>query len=285
MSWQLLMIISVSFSSFSTLAQRTMMKDNKGNSFSFSILFQTMGAILIGVFGVLFQDMTYPSLLPVFWNLALMASLYGIGSVFMFKALEDIEASAFTVLFSVSTIFSIVGATIFLDEGLSSTQIIGAISILAGVILVSYKSLKLDFDTGEVLTLVAALCFGLAIVNDRYILSNSDFEVFPFLTLGYFLPVIPMILINPKAISGMKIFFKRNVFSKILLFTLLYVIHSITFYLALQKSENTSQISSVGKTSTVLTVLLAIIFLKEQTKLQRKLIGVILSFLGLLLIT
>ncbi len=279
------MIISVSFGSFSTLSQRVMMKDHKGNSFSFSILFQTLGAILIAIFGFLFQDMNYPTPFPMIQNFVLMAILYGLGSALMFKAFEDIEASEFTILFSLSTVFSIVGATIFLGEGLLAPQVLGVALILLGVILVSYKSFKFKLKKGEIFTLIAAFCFGLAIVNDRYILSTSDFNLFPFLTLGYFLPVIPMALIKPKAITEMKIFLKINVLAKILIFTGLYIVHSISFYLALDRSGNTSQISSVSKVSTILTVLLAIILLRERDNLVRKVIGVILAFGGLLLLT
>lgn len=57
------------------------------------------------------------------------------------------------------------------------------------------------------------------------------------------------------------------------------------FFVALQKAPNSSQVAAINLTSVIVIVLLSIIFLKEHTDWLKKIVGAVLSFIGLLLLT
>jgi uncharacterized membrane protein len=64
------------------------------------------------------------------------------------------------------------------------------------------------------------------------------------------------------------------------IFCFFYSIQAVTYYLAYQSGALLSQLSPVTKLSTVVTVLLGIIFLKERDNLPRKIIATILATAG-----
>ena len=65
--------------------------------------------------------------------------------------------------------------------------------------------------------------------------------------------------------------------------TLLYGLSALAFFTALQITPNASLAFAMYAFSGVLTVVLAIILLKEKDYLSRKIVGAVLSLVGLLL--
>ncbi len=63
-----------------------------------------------------------------------------------------------------------------------------------------------------------------------------------------------------------------------------YAVSAITIFLAYQVGRNAAQIAPLNQTATIVTVILAIIFLNERSDLARKIIGAIVSFIGVVLI-
>lgn len=162
-------------------------------------------------------------------------------------------------------------------------QFIGAGLLLSGVLLVTIKAFKINFNKGELFALLAAVFFGFATTNDRFILKS--FNLYPYVALAFIVPPIFMAIAYPKSISKMKVFLEKKILIKMILLCVIYAISSVTFFAALQSSSNSSQITTVNLTSVILTVILSIIFLKERDFLVRKILGAILSFAGLILLT
>ena len=76
----------------------------------------------------------------------------------------------------------------------------------------------------------------------------------------------------------------RNFLKKLGMLSILYAASAITIFSAYQVGRNAAQIAPLNQTSTILTVILAIIFLKERSQLVRKLLGGLLSFIGIVLV-
>ena len=72
---------------------------------------------------------------------------------------------------------------------------------------------------------------------------------------------------------------------KMLLLCVLYATQAILFFAALQMSKNSSRIASINLVSVIVTVLMAIAFLKEKGDLAQKLLGAVSSFIGLILVS
>jgi len=283
MSWQLLILISVVLYSISVLLQRVILKENESRPIAYSIIFQLLAGIVIGIVGLIFADMSLPSNPgSLFWNLILMTLLYGFSNLFIFKSLKLTEASKFTIIFATRAFFTVLASSIVLKELLTGTQLLGTLLIFAGVILVNLKTSKFSFDKGSLFALAGALAFGFATTNDRFLLKS--FAVYPYLTLAFIAPSIMMSLVFPKELKHIKLFLDKNLFKKMLVLTTIYALSAAAFFAALQKSANSSQVVSVNLTSVIVTVFLAVIFLKERDNLPKKIVGAILSFIGLLLL-
>ena len=280
MSWQILVAVSVVTYSVSVLLQRILLKDEKIDSVAFSIVFQLLtGALILGY--ALTRGFSSPNLLPLLPNLALMTFLYGAGNVFIFKALKAIEASEFTIIFATRTVWIILAAVLFLSEQFSLVQLLGTGLILSSVVLVSWqKGLKLS--RGVLLSLAAAACFGLAFANDAFIIRN--FDVPSYLGIAFIVPALAVWMVFPKSSSKMLPMLKKSFLKKLGVLSVLYATSAITIFLAYQIGRNAAQIAPLNQTSTILTVLLAIIFLGEKSQLTRKLIGAVLSFIGIILV-
>jgi len=280
MNWQILVAVSVITYSVSVLLQRILLKDEKIDSVAFSIVFQLLtGALILGY--ALTRGFSSPNLLPLLPNLALMTFLYGAGNVFIFKALKAIEASEFTIIFATRTVWIILAAVLFLSEQFSLVQLLGTGLILSSVVLVSWqKGLKLS--RGVLLSLAAAACFGLAFANDAFIIRN--FDVPSYLGIAFIVPALAVWMVFPKSSSKMLPMLKKSFLKKLGVLSVLYATSAITIFLAYQIGRNAAQIAPLNQTSTVLTVLLAIIFLGEKSQLTRKLIGAVLSFIGIILV-
>ena len=274
MSWQLLILISVVLYSISVLLQRVILKENESQPIAYSMFFQLLVGIVIGIIGFLFADMTLPSnLTPLFWNLLLMTVLYAFSNVFIFKSLKQTEASKFTIVFATRAFFTVLASSLLLQEFLTGSQFLGALLIFSGVVLVNLKSSKFSLDRGSLFALLGALAFGLANTNDRYLLKS--FNIYPYITLAFIAPFFLMSVIYPKELKHIKLFLGKKVLKKVLLLSVVYAFSAVAFFGALQVSNNSSQVASVNLTSVIITVILSAIFLKERSNLYQKIAGAV----------
>lgn len=283
MNWQILVLLSVVFYSISVLLQKVLLKDKKSDPIAYAAFFQFLTGLVIGLYGYLFKQMVYPDFGPVLLQFLLMILLYGFGNLFIFKALKRIEASKYIIIFTTRGLFTVLASSFILSETLNSTEWLGTLLILAGAILVTTKSLKFQFSKGEAFALLAAMSFGFANTNDRILLNT--FEVVPYLFLGFVLPALMIIGINPKSIKNLKVFLSKTIMWRMGVLSIVYAATAILFFKALQIAENSSNVVIANLTSVIVTVMLAIIFLKERENMSRKILGAILGFIGLVLVT
>lgn len=281
MNWQILLATSVVTYSISVLLQRVLLKNDKSDPIAYSIVFQLLTGVLIGIYAM-FNGFTTPNLIPLIPNLILMTILYGAGNVFIFSALKMIDAAEFTIVFASRALWTIIGTIIFLKESFSTQQTLGTILIILSVVLVSWKKQKFTLSKGFIFSVLAALSFGLAFTNDAFIVNN--FDVPSYLTIAFIIPSLAVWAIYPKSTAKMKPLFEKKTLLKLGLLGIFYAVSAITIFLAYQVGKNASQIAPLNQTATIITVVLSVIFLKERTDLLRKLSGVIISFVGVILV-
>lgn len=283
MSWQLLIAISVIISAIPVLLQRILLKDDEIEPISFSIVFQLGVAFVISILTLIIKgSITFPNMQTLSSSILLMTITYSLANIYIFKSLKITEASRFTVIFASKTLFAIIASTIFFQEGLTNFQWIGALLLIIGVVVVYFQNNHSRLNKGDFYALLAAILFGIANTNDRYLVQS--FEPYSYVVLGFLLPGITIAMLNPSKIKNIKTYFHRAFISKMALLCLLYGIAAVTFFAALQLSTNSSQIFTINAFGAILTVILSIIFLKERDALARKLIGATVSLIGLLLV-
>jgi len=77
---------------------------------------------------------------------------------------------------------------------------------------------------------------------------------------------------------------KPSLLVKFFFLSLFYGTAAVTVYLAYKLGNNAAVLGAISQTSTILTVLLSVVLLKETSSLWKKLLGSLLSFIGVLLI-
>jgi len=281
MNWFLLSIISVITLAVSNLLQRVLMKDEKSNVVAYSLAFQLTCAVLIGVFAFA-RGFVMPPIQELWLNFVLITVLYAAGTLFLFRALQNIEASEATIITSSRALWTIVVALIFLGESFDFLKTLGVVLVLGSVVLVSLKREAVRFNKGIFYALSSAFCYGVAFATDTFILRQSD--ALSYTTLAFLFPGLFILAIRPKILAQMKPLLSTSILSKMVLLGLFYSTSAITIYLAYQQGGAASQLAPINQSVAILTVLLAVIFLGERNQLWQKFTGAIMATAGILLL-
>jgi len=281
MNWQILLAISIFATVGAILLQRILLKDNKSNPILYSIVFQLLAGFFIGIFAILngFKTPNFQGVLP---NFILMPVLWAFSNIFIFKSLKIIEASEFTIFYSSRAFWTILASVLFLQESFSLKQVLGALLIVASIILVSWKFKHLAIGKGQIYALIGAMMFGLGLANDSFIVANND--VPSYFSFAFILPAIAILMIYPTSVKNINFFLNINIILKVSLFSLFAAISAITYFLAYQLGHNAAQLASINQISTILTVILAMFILKERSDFLRKIFAASISVLGVILV-
>jgi len=281
MTWQFFITISILTGAISTLLQKVVMKGKKTDPVAFTIAFQLITAVVIGMYAF-FHGFSMPNILSYLPNFIAMMLLYGFGNIFIFSSLRTIDASEFTIIYVLRWLWTVLVAVSLFHESFLFLQMIGTLLVLTSVILVSSKKSGIHVTKGTLYALAASVCFGLAFANDTYLVRHFDvasYQFISFLSTG-----ILLLLIYSFTWKKMMSFFTRKTLPTISLLAVIYSISAVTMLLAYKASSHTAEIAALGQTTTIVTVIFSIIFLKETRGLLKKSISVLLAFIGVLLI-
>lgn len=280
MSWYFLAAINVIAISVGSLFQKLSMKDDASDPIASSIVFQfLLGAITLVY--ALIHGLRFPTatLLPFF---LISGILYAVGTVSFFYAYKSIGASEATILGGAGVIFTIVASFVFLKDTLSPVQFFGVVLILSAVVIINMTKEKFKLNKGAWLAILGTGAYGLAVVCDSFIVKHYD--AVSYLSLICFLPGTIIYLMYAKRTPAI-IRAIRHIDKNLIIFTFLYSIQAITFYVALSVGALVSEISSISRAAIILTVILATIFLKETKHIPRKILAAVLTTIGVLLVT
>ena len=188
MSWQILASLSVLFYS--------------GNAF-----YGIVGtfALIISIFRGGFQYQISSEQTPYFILIAIFAALT---SVLGFKALQSIESSENSVLISSSKLWVVLGAFTILHEEFSIIRFFGAVIVLAGIAIAQYQNHKFIFNKGVVFALLASISYAITEITSFFILRNFDANSFAVFT--NWLPIIVILIINPKSILKLSFYLRQK---------------------------------------------------------------------------
>src|SRR5258708_15235402 len=280
--WIPIMAVNVISFSLTTLLQKVLLKGTQSKPISYAIVYQLLSGTLILLLGLVLGQITFLHIMKSWISILITVFLLAFGNLFIFKSLKTIEASKYTVVFSTRLFFTILASSFLLSELLSFKQLIGAVGIFIGVVIVSWKSRNITFGKGEFFALLAAICFGLNNTNAGYVLRSLD--VYTYLSLALVVPALLLSIIYPKEIQYIPHFLEKKMFGKLFLLCVFNTLANIAFFTALKIHHYASQLTAVNLISIILTVILSIILLRERSNFYQKLIGTIVTFLGLLLL-
>lgn len=274
-----MLIATLSFA-IARLVQRSLLKDGKHDTYTYSIYFQILVALIILPIALI-NNFSLPSLEGLWLQMLLMVLLYGFANVFFYLAVKSTPISEVMVIFATMPVWTTLTSVIFLGETLNIAKVFGVLLAVIGVALVFYQKSKLQLEKGHLYALLATILFGLALTNDASLIRHFNASTYSF--IFFLLPGLFLGVINPKKLFLVKAFLERNSIVKFFATSALYALAAILINTSLKIGAQASQVSVMLQLSPIFTIALGAVLLNEREKLVKKLIGGVIVVAGVLL--
>jgi len=199
MNWIVLVFISALVGSLARILQKVLLKNKESDPFAFGFVFQIIVAFLFLIYTVCTNSFNILNLSGLSLNLIIMALFYSLGNLFTFKAFKIAEASEVSIIFASSTVWSVIAALFILGENLTINKVIGVILVVLSIVAINWKT-KWKINKGHLFALLGALLFGIAFVNDAFILNRFK-SVSSYMMIAFTVPAIVTLFYSPKSIK------------------------------------------------------------------------------------
>ena len=244
------------------------------------VLLQIIGALAVLLVSPLFE-IKFPTDIKVYMFLGLALIFYSISDRLNTTVMAGIEASTFSIIIQLSTVFMIFAGLIFLKEPFIVNKLIGAFLIIASNILIFYKKGEAKLNKYIILGILANICYTIALFLDVNISNNFNLPFYITISLG-----IPAILIS--IIEKIKISDIKNEFingnKKAICITGITWSLSILAQLRAYQLGDVSIVAPLCALSVILNVIFGYFFQNEKENLTKKIIAALLIILGIILI-
>ncbi len=258
------------------------MKGDKSNPQAQTIVFLGLGGIIAIVIALVqekFNLVFPPALLGNFLVFVLLVTP---AYLLSYRAYQLIGATEVAMFLATGRLWNVIGAYVLLHEAVSVKMMIGALIIVIGVMISRYEKKRFTINKGIVLVLVAALLFGMSDIDGYYILRSVNAT--NYLIYSELLPVFAILVFRPKIIKKLSYYFQKDKAIKLLLLSACDAIGMLTLFLAYQAGHNASIIGPLSAMRIIVTVILAMIFLKERSNIPNKLVGAVVTVVGVILL-
>lgn len=215
------------------------------------------------------------------WYLILLTficGIFGMGFfILTFISQKHVDGGITSVVSNIYTPITIVLASIFLNESLSSMQIFGTVLLLIGMFIVSKKHRvgRFSFDKYFMMMLLGGVMVGFLLVAERALMKETGFSAgiaLSWWSQCIFLGIATIVSKSKNAYSSKDI----NISG------ILQLLQSISYVVLINIVGNLSVVSAVTTFKIVIVFIAAAIFLNEREDFKRKLLGSIVALIGLL---
>lgn len=271
----LYLIFYVIFNQTYKVATKTLTKPG-----ALTMLLQLIGSLSILLLIPLFE-MKLPNDPKIYMFLGLSIIFYTISDRVNTTVRSGIEASTFSVITQLSTVFMIVAGVLFFKEPFVLNKFIGAILIVFSNILIFFKKGNGKPNKYVLLGILANVCFSIALFLD---VNNSDkfnLPIYVASTLG--IPTILIAIFERIKFSDIKEEYK-NGNKKAIWITAVSWSLSILAQLRAYQLGSVSIVAPLCALSVILNVIVGYFFLKEKDNMLKKIIAAILIIFGIILI-
>jgi len=250
------------------------------NTAALTIIIELIGAITALLLSVFFK-MKFPTDIKVYIFLGISIIFYSISDRLNTTVRKGIEASTFTIIKQLSTVYMIFAGLIFLKEPFILNKFIGAILIIASNILIFYKKGEGKLDKYVMLGIIANICLAIALFLDVNNSENFNLPFYVATTLG--MPAILIAIFEKIKFSDVKNELK-NGNTKAICITGISNALAIVFQLSAYQLGSVSVVAPLCSLAVILNVIVGYIFQKERENIPKKVIAAILIILGIILI-
>lgn len=279
MSWVifiiLYLILAVAFNQFYKVTTKTLTKPG-----ALTVLLQMLSTISILLLCPFFE-IKFPTDIKVYIFLGLAIIFYAISDRLNTTVRSGIEASTYSMIKQLSTVFMIFAGLIFFKEPFIITKFIGAILIILSNVLIFYKKNSGKPNKYIILGIIANIFFTVALFLDVNISDSFNLPFYVALTLG--IPAILICIFERIKFSDIKNEF-MNGNKKAILITAITWSLAITVQLRAYQLGNVSVVAPLCSLTVILNVLVGYLFFKERENIPKKIIAALLIILGIILI-
>ena len=192
-----------------------------------------------------------------------------------------LEASTFSIIKQLSTVFMIIAGLLFFKEEFVLKKIIGATLIIFSNVLIFYKKGKQKINKYIILAIIANIAFSIALFLDVNISDNFNLPIYVALTL--LIPAMFITIVERIKIKDIKDEFKYGNKKSIILTSVCWGTMIVSQLRAYQLGNVTS-VAPLCALTVIGNVLVGYIFLKERSNLARKIIAALLVIISVFLI-
>ncbi len=271
----LYIILAVTFTQFYKIVLNTSKSDG-----TLTVLLQFiagLSALLLSPF-FMFE---FPTDWKVYSLLGIACIFYAFSDRMNTTVRSGIEASTFSIIKQLSTVFMIMAGLLFFKEQFAWKKIIGAGLIIFSNILIFYKRGNQKLDKYVLLGILSNIIYSVAIFLDVNISDNFNLAFYVALTL--LVPALFIIVAERVKISNIKKEFKNGNKKAILITGLCWGTMLVVQLRAYQLGEATS-VAPLCALTVIGNVLVGYLFLKERSNLLKKIIAAVLVIISVFLI-
>ena len=256
----------------------------ESDPFALSFVFQVLVALLFLAYTLITRTLSIPSLSGLLINFIMMTVFYSLGNILTFKAFKLAEVSEVSVIFASNSLWAVIASLVILGERLTISKGLGVLLVVCGLVAINYVKSSWKVNRGHLYALLGAALFGIAFVNDIFIIKHFN-NVASYTMLAFAFPGIFGLAFSPKSIKRVPYFFDQySIFPRLLICSVFYALAAFTIYQANKMGGLASVISPIVASSLVITVIISYIFLKERDRVWNKILGTLLTFGGILLL-
>ena len=282
MTWLFLSLISVAFFTTLNLLQRVISvkgKNWRAQSFLYSGYATVISVALFLTSGGLKNFSVPQDLYP--WLAAVIACVfYGLFERFRFKVARSMEASVYSPVSAFSGVVAFVAGTALYSESITFVKVVGFILIAGSLILASFERGKKKATKGLQLALLTFSMLGLGWALDKKGAISFSPEFYNIIVWASGLLIISYPSLSKKEILG-----EVKIGSwKLILLALVNVAGYFLQLKALTMADAT-RVVPIVQTTTIATVILGIVLLKERNRIPQKLLAGLLAVTGVILLS
>lgn len=271
----LYIILAVAFTQFYKIVLNTSKSDG-----TLTVLLQFIAGLSALLLSPFFK-FTFPTDWKVYLLLGIACIFYALSDRMNTTVRSGIEASTFSIIKQLSTVFMILAGLLFFKEQFVWKKIIGAGLIIFSNILIFYKKGKQKLDKYVLLGILSNIIYSVALFLDVNISDSFNLAFYVALTL--LVPALFITVAERIKLSNIKKEFKNGNKKAILITGLCWGTMIVVQLRAYQLGEATS-VAPLCALTVIGNVLVGYLFLKERANLLKKLVAAFLIIISIFLI-
>lgn len=261
---------------------RVLMKDEKSDPYAQFIVYYGLIGIISFVTALINGGFQYKLEINQFLLLLPLTILLIIGPLLLFKSFQTVGASEGSIIQTSQKIWTITAAILFLNEALTFNSVLATILIILGILITMWEGKRIKLTEGILIALLSSVIYSISDIMSYYLAKGIN----PASLIVYIsiIPVLLLIILRPKSLNKVEYYANKKRAAIVLISAFISTFGTIFSFLAYRYGGSVTQITLLLSLTTILSVILAIVFLSERKNIPQKLIGSLLVVIGAILI-